>query len=58
MINDQPIQRRCANCNKATILLNTPTRCILYCTSKQESVSKFDHCKKFFYGGMDRKWVK
>jgi hypothetical protein len=54
----QSIQRRCDKCNKATLVVNTKTTCQLYCTLRREPVSKYDQCDKFFYGTMDKGWVK
>jgi hypothetical protein len=57
MIGKQPIQRRCDKCIRA-VLQNNGNYCSLYCTMKRETVSKFDQCSKFFYGKLDKRWVK
>jgi hypothetical protein len=57
MIAKQSIQRRCDKCIRA-VLQNNGNYCSLYCTMKRETVSKFDQCSKFFYGKLDKRWVK
>lgn len=56
-IGQNPVQRRCDKCNKAT-LVNSGRFCQLYCTLKKETVSKYEWCPKFYYGRLDRAWVK
>jgi hypothetical protein len=58
-IMKQPIQRRCKDCNKRAIVREPSNGfCHLYCTLRNEFVSPYEWCKNFFYGGMDKSWIR